>query len=120
MTTGNNYPPYGSILKLDNTYYHYIYNMKYYIDQYHIQSGDFLEVGGGHCIMYNPETFTDYFYVREVFPYEGKYYYFPSTYSDVDTLDPKDAWILVEECDSVVELDETICQKVCPNYLDKW
>jgi len=63
----------------------------------------------------------NYLYVQAVYPHEGRFYFIPSSFSMIGTLDPERPWTLHTEklSYSIATLPEKICKKECPGYLDK-
>lgn len=112
-------PPESSIIE------HFGFNYKC-IDFYHeyaercsIEEGEPIEVSGAFVIDYDKSA-PNYIYVRAVFRYDDRWYYIPSTFSEIGTIDPSSEWKIIDNNVnySISYLDKNICKKVCPGYLD--
>lgn len=109
-----------SIIKYETFYY-------FCTDFYHeraqrkgIRQGETIEAGGVWGIGYDINA-PNYIYAHAVFKYQNKWYFIPSMFSEEGTIDPSNDWTY-EELHipyQITHLDEEICKKMCPGYLDK-
>lgn len=113
------HPPKGAIIKCDGFCYVYIDSYHEHAKESGIDVGDRIEAGGMWVVEYD-KTSPDYMYAKAVFEYEKKYYYIPSMFSEIGTINPSSRWDLVEQKINyqIVYLDTKICRKICPGYLD--
>ena len=78
------HPPVNSIIRCED--FHYLYVGSYH--QLNQAPKSLVNGGAGMMTHYDPDD-PDYLYVKAVFLDNGKFYFIPSTFSDLGTLDPK-------------------------------
>ena len=70
-----------------------------------------------YCSVDDPEA---YMAVRAVYPKAGKYYFVPSSFSDIGNLSTQRKWSVVEHISYPIKtLSRKECQRICPGYLDE-
>lgn len=113
------HPPKLSIIKRNSFYYEYVGSYHQSAKQNGIQEGKNIDAGGIWTIQYRKDH-ADYMYVRALFLYEDRFYTIPAYFSEIGTMDPTSDWVFIQKKPNyrIVDLDNSICEKVCPGYLD--
>jgi hypothetical protein len=99
-------PKVGTIIQCGGFDYHYL-------GSYHDMSDEISKY-----LAYD-QLAPNYFVVKAVYLHNGEYYYIPSIFSNMGTLNPPYVWELKKTNPGDIKtLDMETCKKVCPGYLD--
>lgn len=103
------HPSVDSIIQCGAFFYHYLGSYHQSHDQY------------SKMLMYDYDPNSpNYMFVRAVYKHtDGQFYYIPSVFSNIGTLNPSKSWTFVQRVDSPIHtLEIEICKKECAGYLD--
>ena len=113
------HPPVYSIIHQGNFDYIYLESYHDYAATMGIKQGEIIDSGAMHFLEYD-KNYIDYMYVRAIHKYKDKYYFIPSSFSNIGTMRADRDWNLVtEQLNYSIEiLNKKICEEICPGYLD--